>query len=67
MIYKFYKDIIILIEINHSAHFHLDITKAKLLFKKHLNEEINISKEIWKWIHLELWFRHFIDERIETE
>ena len=45
----------------------IDVKKAKLLFKKHLNQEINISKEIWKWIHLELWFRHFIDERIETE
>jgi asparagine synthase (glutamine-hydrolysing) len=45
----------------------VDVKKAKLLFKKHLNKEINISKEIWKWIHLELWFRHFIDERIETD
>ena len=31
------------------------------LYKKHLNKEINISKEIWKWIHLEFWFRQFID------
>lgn len=35
--------------------------KAKALYIKHLNKEINISKEIWKWIHLELWFRNFID------
>lgn len=34
---------------------------AKQLYQKHLNKEINISKEIWKWIHLELWFRKFID------
>jgi asparagine synthase (glutamine-hydrolysing) len=38
--------------------------KAKALFNKHLNKEINISKEIWKWIHLELWFREFIDKEI---
>jgi asparagine synthase (glutamine-hydrolysing) len=40
----------------------IDVKKAKLLYKKHLNNEINISNEIWKWIHLELWFRNFIDE-----
>jgi asparagine synthase (glutamine-hydrolysing) len=34
---------------------------AKELYQKHLNKEINIAKEIWKWIHLELWFRKFID------
>ncbi len=31
-------------------------------YKKHLRQEINISKEIWKWINLELWFRTFIDK-----
>jgi asparagine synthase (glutamine-hydrolysing) len=40
----------------------IDIKKAKSLFRKHLNKKINISNEIWKWIHLELWFRHFLDE-----
>lgn len=39
----------------------IDPDKAKDLYKKHLLGEINISKEIWKWIHLELWFREFID------
>jgi len=34
---------------------------ALTLYEKHLNREIDISKEIWKWIHLELWFRQFID------
>ena len=37
---------------------------AKKLYQKHLNKEINIAKEIWKWIHLELWFREFIDKEI---
>ena len=35
------------------------------LYKRHINGEINISKEIWKWIHLELWFREFIDLKKE--
>lgn len=34
---------------------------AKQLYNWHLSGEINISKEIWKWVHLELWFREFID------
>lgn len=34
---------------------------AKQLYQQHLDFKINISKEIWKWIHLELWFRKFID------
>ena len=37
--------------------------KALDLYSKHLKEEVNISKEIWKWIHLELWFREFIDKK----
>lgn len=31
------------------------------LYERHIKGEINISKEIWKWIHLELWYREFID------
>ena len=30
-------------------------------YKLHLDGKIDISKEIWKWINLELWFRKFID------
>ncbi|WP_299701325.1 asparagine synthase (glutamine-hydrolyzing) [uncultured Pontibacter sp.] len=30
-------------------------------YKDHLDGKANIAKEIWKWIHLELWFREFID------
>lgn len=30
-------------------------------YKKHLSGELDISKEIWKWINLENWFRKFID------
>lgn len=35
--------------------------EAKKLYQRHLNGEINISKDIWKWINLELWFRKYID------
>lgn len=40
----------------------IDVEKAKKLFSEHLSKTKNISKEIWKWINLELWFREFIDE-----
>lgn len=39
----------------------IDPKKALELYQRHLKNEINIAKEIWKWIHLELWFRKFID------
>ncbi len=39
----------------------IDPQQAILRYQKHLNREIDISKDIWKWIHLELWFREFID------
>lgn len=35
--------------------------EAMKLYQRHLNGEINISKDIWKWINLELWFRKYID------
>jgi len=35
--------------------------QALSLYNKHLNREIDISRDIWKWINLELWFRQFID------
>ena len=30
-------------------------------YRLHLEEKINISKEIWKWINLETWFQKFVD------
>ena len=35
--------------------------EAKKLYQRHLSGEINVSKDIWKWINLELWFREYID------
>lgn len=40
----------------------VDPEKAKIKYQKHLTNEISIAREIWKWIHLELWFRKFIDK-----
>ncbi|MBX0332366.1 asparagine synthase (glutamine-hydrolyzing) [Pontibacter sp. HSC-14F20] len=31
-------------------------------YREHLSGKTNIAKEIWKWVHLELWFRTFIDQ-----
>jgi asparagine synthase (glutamine-hydrolysing) len=39
----------------------IDHQKASEQYQKHLSGQINIAKEIWKWVHLELWFREFID------
>ena len=39
----------------------IDSAKATELYSKHLKEKINISKDIWKWINLELWFREYVD------
>lgn len=39
----------------------IDSDKALQLYKRHLKKEVQASKEIWKWINLELWFREFID------
>ncbi len=39
----------------------IDPTVAKSLYSDHLSGKLNVSKEIWKWIHLELWFRKFVD------
>jgi asparagine synthase (glutamine-hydrolysing) len=30
-------------------------------YHAHLDEKINIAKEIWKWLNLELWLRKFFD------
>lgn len=34
---------------------------ALAILKDHLSGKKDFSKEIWKWLHLELWFREFID------
>lgn len=39
----------------------VDVEKANGQFKRYLKGENKFAKEIWKWIHLELWFREYID------
>ena len=42
---------------------YFDSEIANKQYKKHLEGKVDISKEIWKWINLELWFRKFIDKK----
>jgi asparagine synthase (glutamine-hydrolysing) len=39
----------------------VDEKRAEDLFKLHLSGKTDVSNEIWKWIHLENWYRGFID------
>jgi asparagine synthase (glutamine-hydrolysing) len=41
------------------GYFDSDITNKR--YERHLEGKIDASKEIWKWINLEVWFRKFID------
>ena len=40
---------------------YFDSKIANERYKIHLKGKIDLSKEIWKWINLEIWFRKFID------
>lgn len=55
----------IIIDIIESQRFKqrniIDAEKAKLLYKAHVSGKENIARDIWKWVHLDLWFREFID------
>ena len=44
---------------------YLNSARCLQAYQLHLKGEINIAKEIWKWINLELWFRTFIDTEVE--
>ncbi|MCX6266809.1 MAG: asparagine synthase (glutamine-hydrolyzing) [Bacteroidetes bacterium] len=39
----------------------IDPNKAICIFRKHVSGKADVSKEIWKWLNLELWFRMYID------
>jgi asparagine synthase (glutamine-hydrolysing) len=55
-----------ILELIHSDSFAsrnlLNIDDVKSIYRKHLNRQGNYANEIWKWIHLENWFRHFVDD-----
>ncbi len=40
---------------------YFDIKQCKEKYAAHLSGAADWSKEIWKWINLEVWFRQFID------
>jgi asparagine synthase (glutamine-hydrolysing) len=40
---------------------YFDSEVALSQYQKHLSGSVDLSKEIWKWINLEVWFRKFID------
>jgi asparagine synthase (glutamine-hydrolysing) len=41
------------------AYFDSEIALSQ--YQKHLSDFHDLSKEIWKWINLEVWFKKFID------
>jgi len=38
-----------------------DVEAVKDQYQKHVKRDVQIAKEIWKWVHTELWFRKYID------
>ena len=40
---------------------YFDVERVKKLYRKHINKETSVAKDIWKWVNLEIWFREFID------
>jgi asparagine synthase (glutamine-hydrolysing) len=42
------------------------IDTAKRIYQDHLDKKINVSKEIWKWINIELWMRNYFDQPIKN-
>lgn len=56
-------------ELIHSESFkkrgYFNPQKAKIIFSNHLNRKLNAAEDIWKMVHLELWFREFIDPGIK--
>lgn len=41
----------------------IDATKAAKIYKNYLDGRTDASREVWKWISLELWYRAFIDNK----
>lgn len=39
----------------------VDVSKTERIYDEHLHRRIDRSRDIWKLIHLEKWFEHFID------
>jgi hypothetical protein len=39
----------------------VDGAKARRIYEDHLERRSDRSRDIWKLIHLEKWFQHFVD------
>ena len=37
---------------------YIDTNRAMVMYTQHLNHEINCSRDIWKWINLDLWLKN---------
>lgn len=46
------------------GYFNVEDCKQK--YEKHLQGQANYSKDIWKWINLEVWFQQFIDKQYNS-
>jgi asparagine synthase (glutamine-hydrolysing) len=44
----------------------IHIDAAKRIYQDHLDKKINVSREIWKWINIELWMRNYFDQPIKN-
>ena len=55
-------------DILHSKSFqdreYFNIKQCNDKYQKHLEGKIDITKDIWKWINLDTWFREYLDEII---
>ena len=39
-------------------NIYFDVNAAELQYKRHMNEEIDASREIWKWVNLSTWYNN---------
>jgi asparagine synthase (glutamine-hydrolysing) len=42
---------------------YFDVDDCKRKYQLHLEGKADLSKDIWKWINLEVWFQEFIDKK----
>lgn len=40
---------------------YFDVDDCVTRYTKHVNGDLNIAKDIWKWVNMEVWHRKFID------
>lgn len=57
-----------ILDILHSRFYrenpYIDSSKCISLYKLHLEKKINISRDIWKWINLKVWFDNFVYNKL---